>query len=481
MRAAWDRVALLCVGLAAGLIVAWTSSWTQQSGVIFFTFPPPCTQPSPSTTVRCSASAMAVPPAVTSTDTRPLTASVRSPNSSPKLFAAAPFDPVLSRLPCLNVSGGLLSDDQLDVVNWEVLAEVDRQLRPKRCPWKGGEVSIYPIIFGLPAENLVSCPTVKLRDFAQVVAGREETYTFKASDEAEYIHSYRIARFAYTRKKAGWDCARHWEIIAAGSVPFFDDIDNCPQHTLAHLPRSLTSMARRFPSTSFDRITGQLTVDHSSLDEGRYRLLQQQFLHLARNRPTTEALVHYMLAQVNRTADSVQSAVLLSCWDDRRRETDYMDALLTHGWVKVLGERVLVPAPSLSLYQWTDPSVTVPYTEDAMKRFIDGVPYGKGFFYGRRLYDQREKMDESRLHYGSTAGQEELQTALRERRFDLVVYTCLHLARPFMDVVVQHYAQHEILAVDGRDDAEDPEGRRRNTAQQMTLFVREIPDDCDHL
>ena len=33
------------------------------------------------------------------------------------------------------------------------------------------------------------------------------------------IESY----FGSTKKKAGWDCMRHYEIVASGAVPFFDE------------------------------------------------------------------------------------------------------------------------------------------------------------------------------------------------------------------------------------------------------------------
>jgi hypothetical protein len=36
-----------------------------------------------------------------------------------------------------------------------------------------------------------------------------------------------------------WDCLRHYEILAAGSVPYFKDLDLSPKATLAHLPKAL--------------------------------------------------------------------------------------------------------------------------------------------------------------------------------------------------------------------------------------------------
>ena len=45
--------------------------------------------------------------------------------------------------------------------------------------------------------------------------------------------------FALTTKKCGWDCMRHYEILANGCIPYFPDIENCPSNTMALLPKEL--------------------------------------------------------------------------------------------------------------------------------------------------------------------------------------------------------------------------------------------------
>jgi len=41
------------------------------------------------------------------------------------------------------------------------------------------------------------------------------------------------------KKKGGWDCFRHYEIIAAGTLPYFFDLQNCPNMTLHSFPKEL--------------------------------------------------------------------------------------------------------------------------------------------------------------------------------------------------------------------------------------------------
>ena len=480
--------------LSVIVILSWAWWMDSQHTAITAAPPPPQCEPCAAPVVQAAAVVAPPPPAPACPappppppacpvppPPPPPTPPPSAPSPASPRFAAHPFDPILSGLQCLNASTGLLSEEQLTALNAPVFAELEQQLQPKRCPWKGKEVLIHPIIFGLPAENLIDCPTIKHRDYAQVIAGRKNTYAFTVRDENEYTHSYRIARFGHTKKKGGWDCARHWEIVAAGSVPFFEDIAYCPRYTLAHLPRSLALEARHFPAVRFDNDTDQLTVERPAFNDSAYRILQQRFLHVARHHLTTEALVHYMLRAVNRTVEDVRSAAVLGCWDGSPHETDYIDVLQTHGWLRVFGERAVVPGAQPALFRWSSPEDVVPYSTQGLNSAQGRVPYGMGFFFGRRLYDERERLEAEIRHYATPEGKAEMQEALRKHSFDVIVYSCAHLMRPYEDIVTKHYAQHEILAVDGADDDTDTSGRRRDWASQFTLFKREIRDNCDEV
>lgn len=391
--------------------------------------------------------------------------------------ARMPYDPVLGSLWCLE---DRLNDTQLDVLNFNVFQELDLQLEAKRCPLGDGrEVLIHPIVFGAPAENVVSCATVKLRDYASVIAGRTETYVFRPDNEAEYVHSYRMSRFVHTKKKAGWDCARHWEILSAGSVPFFVDIEASPEHTLAHLPRSLMLEARHFPGTHYDPTTQLVSIDHSVFDENKYQVLQQRILHLTRRRLTTEAIARDMMRRVGKSAEDLRSVLLMGCMEGGA-QVDYMDVFVTHGWIQALGgDRVTVMAPNPALFRWSPPNETVPWDEASIKKAYggDGL-YGMGYSYGRRLYAHRERLEHDLRLYASEEGRRALQTKIDAHEFDLVVYTCSHRGMLWQDKVLQKYAPHEVLVVDGNDEAPDRSGRRRRLAAQSTFFLREIPDDC---
>ena len=50
---------------------------------------------------------------------------------------------------------------------------------------------------------------------------------------------YQNSIFALTYRKTGWDCFRHYEILMNGCIPFFLEIDKCPNKTLEKLPKDL--------------------------------------------------------------------------------------------------------------------------------------------------------------------------------------------------------------------------------------------------
>jgi hypothetical protein len=94
---------------------------------------------------------------------------------------------------------------------------------------------VRPITFAIPAEKIGTVPTIKDRTNAYIDPSRRWTYIYK--DEASYYGDYARSLFGKTRKKAGWDCLRHYEILANKCMPDFNGIDKCPISTMVHFPK----------------------------------------------------------------------------------------------------------------------------------------------------------------------------------------------------------------------------------------------------
>lgn len=101
----------------------------------------------------------------------------------------------------------------------------------------------HPIHFGIPKEKMLPVDRVreivdrKTRVLAECDPRDRRTYRFDT--EEKYYGQYRDALFGVTTKKAGWDCMRHYEIIAAGAIPYFIDLENAPTHTMHRLPKGV--------------------------------------------------------------------------------------------------------------------------------------------------------------------------------------------------------------------------------------------------
>jgi hypothetical protein len=101
-----------------------------------------------------------------------------------------------------------------------------------------------PIGFSIPESQLVESCIEKTQLIGSVIPGEIHTYIFPEEDD--YNLDYQKSYYAITNKKAGWDCFRHYEILANRCIPRFPDIDECPEKTLFYFPKSLIIEANRY-------------------------------------------------------------------------------------------------------------------------------------------------------------------------------------------------------------------------------------------
>lgn len=104
------------------------------------------------------------------------------------------------------------------------------------------QTNIFPISFALPTCKTSFCKD-KAKDFAFISPSFKHTYIY--TNELDYYQDYKESRFAFTEKKAGWDCLRHYEIIGNGCIPYFHDIEKCPKHTLHNFPKDICKNVKK--------------------------------------------------------------------------------------------------------------------------------------------------------------------------------------------------------------------------------------------
>lgn len=98
-------------------------------------------------------------------------------------------------------------------------------------------IKAKPISFAFPEKKIPIDCINKEKVLAQVIPGVPSTFTF--TDEKDYYVDYQKSLFAYTWRKAGWDCLRHYEILCNNCIPLFLDIEHCPKDTCTTIPKQL--------------------------------------------------------------------------------------------------------------------------------------------------------------------------------------------------------------------------------------------------
>jgi hypothetical protein len=99
------------------------------------------------------------------------------------------------------------------------------------------------ISFAIPESKLRHERKDKSQYLGTVIPFQPHTYVFKV--ESEYYDDYARSLFAITRKKSGWDCMRHYEILANRCVPYFVDIEACPKNIMLTLNKDLLIEIKR--------------------------------------------------------------------------------------------------------------------------------------------------------------------------------------------------------------------------------------------
>jgi hypothetical protein len=147
--------------------------------------------------------------------------------------------------------------------------------------------SILPIQFAIPYEKLIKNEVQKSKVMAYIDPRDRNTYIY--SDEASYYADYASSLFAVTTKKGGWDCLRHYEILANNCVPFFIGLKDCPVDTMHKFPKYEIMLANNILVSK-----GQ---DFFNLSEGMQAWfeLNIQLQNYVKRHMTTENLAKYVI------------------------------------------------------------------------------------------------------------------------------------------------------------------------------------------
>ena len=321
----------------------------------------------------------------------------------------------------------------------------------------------------LPDEIFVDKPLdISLKKYvvSPLIPGDSSNYLFRAGEESDYYKMYRDSMFAVTKKKGGWDCLRHYEILANGCVPIFEDIESCPADTLASFPKECL------------REINKVLLPWKNTDEQReaYPLYSSKLLSAAKLNCSTRATASTFLSHFCRGEGTVSpfsdahsslqnypQNILMLVGDPG---VNYTRELTWIGVKRLVGATAVEYPPLDYLY-------------DSFPENRLGELYGNGFTYSRRL--------SANLRVAMT--EEEIIASIKEKRWDLIVYGKVGPDEmavgsvpnlPFWKHVFKRYSRDEIAFWYGGDGMQDMTWLNRYSAhlarhcQYARCFIREL-------
>ena len=274
----------------------------------------------------------------------------------------------------------------------------------------------YPINFSIPKEKICELnDAVKTKLLSHLIPGNVNTYVY--NNEEAYYNEYRTSYFAITKLKGGWDCMRHYEILANGCIPYFIDIERCPSNTLTFLPKELILEGNRLYERIKHKKINELTEDEvSTYNRLRTQLLEHTKLYL-----TTDKMAEYVL----QTANAGNAKRILYLSGDVG--PDYLRCLTLHGLKTLFGSRCHDYPPIPHLYK--------------SERIRYAGLYGKGITYTNLL--------DPTLH-DKTFDQTVVED-IQNKLYDVVIYGSYHRGMPYYDLVCDVYRPNEIILLCGED------------------------------
>jgi len=275
-------------------------------------------------------------------------------------------------------------------------------------------IYLYPISFAIPEEKIINIVNKKTKILSNLIPGDLKTYIYQ--NEKDYYEEYQKSLFATTCKKGGWDCMRHYEIMANGCIPYFINIENCPLHTMELLPKDdlfrATQLYLKYHNRKIDELTNE--------ENQECLHFINHLINFTKKHLTTEKMAQYILDKTEN--NNAKKILYLS----GNTDPDYLRCLILHGFKKLLGS------------QFHDyPKINHVYKENIDFNSL----YGKGYTYTNLL--------DPKLH--ENLYDNYIEEDIKNKKYDLIIYGSYHRGMPFYDLINQYYNKEKIILICGED------------------------------
>lgn len=295
--------------------------------------------------------------------------------------------------------------------------------------------NFFPISFSFPEQKIRPLRIEEKTDLlCSIIPGKHETYIW---NEKDYYDAIEKSYFVRTNKKAGWDCMRHYEILGAGSVPLFTDIEHAPEKVMFQLPRELLYEANvLYHNMSLSGITDEYKEQYQDLCQ-RFRAHFEQHL-------TCRRMAEYVLT----TARAQDTRRILYLSPLCKLHPDYLRDMTLIGFKQIMGTNCHDYPKIQHIYNNTtlDPNTL----------------YGKGISYYKTV--------------DFTARDDSLDKTIiddiRARKYDLIVYGVAYRPKILYELIEKYYPPERIVLLDGDDESHCFKNKQIN--DRHYYFFREL-------
>jgi hypothetical protein len=316
------------------------------------------------------------------------------------------------------------------------------------------KAQICPLPYCIPDEMVVKDDELdrvleqKHMVIADMIPGEPLTYRFSSTQETEYNDMYRQSLFGFTQKKGGWDCLRHYEIMANGCIPIFKDLQKCPTHTLATFPKDLVMEANRE------------LLPWKPEYKSKYDTYVRNMITHIRERCTASAAVETFFSKLPQKRPHNVLLIMGNCGVNYCRETFWIGM---KRYIQSVGG-IAAEYPRMDFMYKS-------YSGDKSKL------YGNGFTYAMRLHDD-VSLDRTTI-----------EEMIKNRKWDLIIYGKVgpdelhegsHPNMPYWSQVFKRYSRDEIVYLYGGDGMVNVTQNNKYNQHILThsqyarCFVREL-------
>lgn len=176
------------------------------------------------------------------------------------------------------------------------------------------KLGVYPISFSVPRIKLEKPIEKNL-----LVSDVKPSIPYSFLDEENYLHQYERSSYALSFKKGGWDCFRHLEIMASGSIPLMPDAAQIPDYTMTHYPKKFL----------------QLMASDLTLIKTPPAIVNELLISWVRECLSSQKMAEYILSTANYDSGNVVFIDL-----EIGNRCDYLGVMTLIGLKQLIGKKV---------------------------------------------------------------------------------------------------------------------------------------------